>query len=209
MGLTVKLTRRRSETFPPPYLFLFFVDLSDIFVFIFIFEYVLGWFLLTSGTRWHYHVQDGNRTHPPWFKGAWRDNDFMNDPPSLCFPSFLVSFTHFSANVSCVILFFLFSSVYPIFCVFLLQVNICFFCSPVCENEWIYSYTYVCLAGKKNQLMTTAASAVSIRNLDSMFALFKSSWPVAPECRDKMRGSRCGFQFQEEYFGLWGKNDPF
>lgn len=42
MGLTVKLMRRRSETSPPPYLFLFFVDLRDILVFLFIFEYILG-----------------------------------------------------------------------------------------------------------------------------------------------------------------------
>lgn len=54
----------------------------------------------------------------PGLKELERDSDFMNDPPSLHFPSFLVNFTHFSANVSCVNLFvFLFSSVYPIFCV--------------------------------------------------------------------------------------------
>lgn len=37
--------------------------------------------------------------------------------------------------------------------------------------------------------MTTAVSAVSIRNLDSIFTLFLLSWLVAHECRDKMRGS--------------------
>lgn len=72
------------KPFLPPYVSVLHWFKWYFFVCIFIFEYILGRFLLTSGTHWHFCVQDGNLTHPPRFKGrAWRDSDFINDPSRL------------------------------------------------------------------------------------------------------------------------------
>lgn len=88
-------------------------------------------------------------------------------------------------HVSCYFVLFFTFPLFSLYSVFLLQVNICFLFFSV----WKWMDSQFCLADKKSQLMTTAVSAVSIRNLDSIFTLFLSSWLVAHECRDKMRGS--------------------
>lgn len=167
------LSNSCAEDLPPllpPFLFLFFIDLSDTLVFIFIFLYILGGFHLTSRTHWHSHMQDGSLTHLAWFKGrAWKDHRFIKPT----FPVLIPQFQPFQRKrVLCVCVCFCFfcTSVYPIICVSVISEYL-YFCSLVCENECTYGYTFV-LADKKNPLMTTAAFAVSITNPDSFFPLF-------------------------------------
>lgn len=99
-------------------------------------------------------------------KGQWRHKRSIKPPISP--PSSSVS--PISAQ-TCLVLFCLvfLNLQFILYSVFLLQVNICF---SVLQCVKVDLQLHVCLADQKSQLMTTAASAVSIRNLDSIFALF-------------------------------------
>lgn len=188
MGLTVKLTRRRSETFPPPYLFLFFIDFSGIFflVFIFIFEYISGRFLLTSGTRWHY-PRAGWKSDPTAL--VWRDSDFKNNPSdSHSSPSSSVS--PISARTRLVLFFYYFF--FPFFC---LSYILCFCC------KWISVFFLFFSVWKMNGFVESAddKQAASVTWTPSLlFSNRRGRWPLNVETR--CWGRRCGLHFQEEFF---------
>lgn len=188
MGLTVKLTRRRSETFPPPYLFLFFIDFSGIFflVFIFIFEYISGRFLLTSGTRWHY-PRAGWKSDPTAL--VWSDSDFKNNPSdSHSSPSSSVS--PISARTRLVLFFYYFF--FPFFC---LSYILCFCC------KWISVFFLFFSVWKMNGFVESAddKQAASVTWTPSLlFSNRRGRWPLNVETR--CWGRRCGLHFQDEFF---------
>lgn len=149
------------KPFLPVYLFLFFIDLSDIFGFDHYF-----WVCFTD--FWD------TLTLP---RAGWR-----SDPPSLVyrkslkglhkrlvkhpFPLLLRQFHPFQCkHVLCYFLNFF--SVYPIICVSVASEYLFFFLF-FSVWKWMDLQLHVCLADKKK----SAASAVSIRNLDSVVALF-------------------------------------
>ena len=190
MGLTVKLTRRRSETFAPP------ISVSVLhwiqwyfFVSIFIFEYISGrippdfWDTLTLSTCRMEIWPD-----LPGLKGQWLQKQSVRLP----FFSF-VSFTHSSANVSCVIIFFFyfFLLLFILYSVFLLQVNICFF---LFFSVWKMN-GFVESADDKRAASVTWTPPL-------LFSNRRGRWPLNVETR--CWGRRCGLHFQEEFFGLWG-----
>lgn len=100
---------RASNLFLPPVSVLLwfkwhFLSLSSFL------SWILGRFLLTSGTRWHGHTQEGNLTQPERADGLLVEPPYVLPPPQF----------HLSQrkHVLCYCFFFLLSSVYPIFCVF-------------------------------------------------------------------------------------------
>ncbi|KAG7228596.1 hypothetical protein INR49_013282, partial [Caranx melampygus] len=102
----------------------------------------------------------------------------------LHFPSFH-RFAHFSANMSCVTFFL---SLFFFFFFFLLLFILYCVSVAMCENEWIYSYTYVIARQEKSAHNNSSISY----NLDSWHLCSFLSvllWLVAPECRGGMRGS--------------------
>ena len=125
-------------------------------VFTFIFEYISGRFLLTSGTRWHY-PRAGWKSDPTAL--VWRDSDFKNNPSdSHSSPSSSVS--PISAQPRLVLCFFYFFS-------FCLSYIMCFCC------KWI-SVFFSVLQCVKNEWICWVSwwQTSSISNLDSIVALF-------------------------------------
>lgn len=101
-------------------------------------------------------------------------------------PPFSPWISPISAQTCLVLYSFLFYfPLFILYSVFLLQVNICFFCSSVCENEWTYSYMYVLQTKKK--IWSPSLLIFQPLNVET----------------------RCGVTDVDKYFGLWGKNDPF
>lgn len=191
-----------------PHMFLFFNDLSDIFVCIVIFDYMLGRFLLTPGTRWHL-PRAGRKYDPPslvWrksLKEQWLHKQSIK-------PLIALLPRQFHPVQTCLVLiwfFFLFSSVYSIFCVSVAGEYL-FFCSSVCENELMQSYTYVWQirrVGWKQQQHLQSPSEIQTPSL--LCSHRRGWWPLNVETRrgaaDVVASSKKNILAYE------GKNDPF
>ena len=145
------------KPFLPPYLFLFFIEFSGIFLFLSLFLSIFqGEFLLISGTRWHY-PRAGWKSDPTSL--VWRDSDFKNNPSD--YHSSPSSVSPIPAQTCLVLLFFFLffsSSVYPIFCVSVASEYLFFSVLQCVKNEWICWVSWW--------------QTSSISNLDSTFALF-------------------------------------
>lgn len=119
----------------PPYLFLFFIEFSGIFLFLSLFLSIFqGEFLLISGTRWHY-PRAGWKSDPTSL--VWRDSDFKNNPSD--YHSSPSSVSPIPAQTCLVLLFFF--SIFFFFCLSYILCFCCkwisvFFCSSVCE-KWM------------------------------------------------------------------------